>query len=79
MRGTDVTQDQMDAAQRFLDEFACKNPPANPDTATVTMPWNVFVQIIAWYGAIRANGVAAGYPPDAPGHVALAPPKLRAV
>lgn len=61
MRGTDITEAQMDAAEKFI--FLCRtdgNTRTPKPEEFVSMPWSNIVRIVAWYGAIRAKAVADG-------------------
>jgi|GEM_PF-3946941 hypothetical protein len=61
MRGTDITEAQMDAAEKFI--LLCRtdgNTRTPKPEEFVSMPWANIVRIVAWYGAIRAKAVADG-------------------
>jgi hypothetical protein len=68
MRGTEITDAQMEAAEKFilLVRSADNNTQPDPEDS-VSMPWHKLVRIVAWYGAIRANAVANGNPVDKAG------------
>ena len=61
MRGTEITDAQMNAAEEFI--LLCrtdKNTRTPKPEEFVSMPWSNIVRIVAWYGAIRAKAVADG-------------------
>jgi hypothetical protein len=61
MRGTEITDAQMDAAEKFI--LLCRtdgNTKMPKPEESVSMPWANIVRIVAWYGAIRAKAVADG-------------------
>lgn len=66
MRGTDLSQWQLDAAEKFI---RGRNKtivgPFAPETITVR--WSDLVRLVAWYGAIRADATKRGIDPDTPG------------
>jgi hypothetical protein len=68
MRGTEITEEQMYAAEKFI--LLCRTD-GNTRTPTpeesVSMPWANLIRIVAWYGAIRAKAVADGNSFDEPG------------
>ena len=68
MRGTEITDAQMDAAEKFLLLVRSVDNETQPDPEdSVSIPWNKLVRLVAWYGAIRANAVANGNPVDKAG------------
>lgn len=61
MRGTEITDSQMDAAEKFI--LLCRtdgNTQYPKPEESVTMHWGNIVRIVAWYGAIRAKAVKDG-------------------
>jgi hypothetical protein len=61
MRGTELTDAQMDAAEKFI--LLCRtegNTRTPKPEESVSMRWSNIVRIVAWYGAIRAKAVADG-------------------
>jgi hypothetical protein len=73
MRGTDVTQAQFDEAEHFLTAFVLQRHAPKPGQ-NISIEWQKFVRVVAWYGAIRADGIArAGATVDGPGRCSLVP------
>lgn len=53
MKGTDVTQEQLRAAERFvrsIQRAGTKQPEAE---SAIVLPFMDLVQLVAWYGALR--------------------------
>ena len=74
MKGIDINDDQMRAAETFLLER--QEPPCKARTGDVLvgMRWKDLVRLVAWYGAVRAEGALKGIPVDKPGEpVEVAP------
>ena len=65
MRGTDLTEWQIKAAEKFLRDNSSSNP--ENDDKLVSLRFGDLVRMVAWYGQIRAKGVEAGNPADVPG------------
>ena len=60
MKGTDINKPQMDAAEAFY-RIAAK---ADPERDPVTVRRVQIIQLLAWYGAIRAEGARKGLAED---------------
>lgn len=67
MRGTDLTEWQLEAAKKFLMDQSNIEESASLDQQ-ITMTFADLIRVVAWYGQIRAEGVARGIPADTPGH-----------
>jgi hypothetical protein len=59
MRGTDVNPKQYDAAEAFIAEHVIHADPPRAEQP-VTVKWGELVQLVAWYGALRARGIERG-------------------
>lgn len=67
MRGTNVTEWQLRAAEKFLrDRNMNVAKPENYDRK-VSLPFGDLVRLVAWYGQIRAKAVERGHSADEPG------------
>lgn len=66
MKGTDLKDWQIDAAEKFL----LRNTSVVPKNheQVISMKFGDFVRAVAWYGQIRAESVEQGCPADVPGH-----------
>ena len=70
MKGSDLTQKQLDAAEQFLMELRSDGNPVKPALdQVISMPWENIIRCVALYGAIRAKAVSDGNSPDEPGYV----------
>ena len=58
MKGTDLTREQLKAAEKFILELADQQPS---DEARLLIPWEDLVRLVAWYGAIRYAAGAKGF------------------
>lgn len=76
MRGTDLTDWQLKAAEKFLRDRN-KHQTSVTDEQHVTLPFGQLVRIVAWYGQIRAKAVEAGIPADEPGETYVEPRSTR--
>ena len=65
MRGTDLTEWQLKAAEKFLR----KDGSTVGHDQDVCLRFSELVRIVAWYGQIRAKAVESGAPADEPGEV----------
>lgn len=55
MKGTDVTRAEFDHAEEFLDRTQTRTPwMLRQDT--ILLRREQFIQMLAWYGAVRARG-----------------------
>ena len=71
MKGVDVTPAQIKAAERFLEQLHVGDIE-RMRSRDVQMPFEQFVRLLAWYGAIRALGVEMGISTSSePGEVQL--------
>jgi len=72
VRGTDVNEAQFEAAQDFITKFVTKQPELSPEQ-TIVIKWDELVRLVAWYGALRAQGIRdrTGGTVEKPGEVAL--------
>jgi len=77
MKGTDVTEDQLNAARDFLEKIVIKRT-VGPDERVVVR-FDDYVRVVAWYGMIRAIGVENGCPAQSPGHAERIPPRPKLV
>jgi hypothetical protein len=57
VRGTDVTQAQFDAAEQFWRTVPAKVDPARDP---VVVSRSDLIRLLAWYGALRAEGARKG-------------------
>jgi hypothetical protein len=70
MRGSDLTQEQLDAAEKFILLMRSKTNDLHPTgDQQIAQRWCDLVRIVALYGAIRAKAVADGNPADVAGEV----------
>jgi hypothetical protein len=73
MKGTELTDAQLDAAETFILEREIP-PCAKRDPSTlVDVEWKKLVRLVAWYGAIRFSSALGGgslTSPSPPGEVA---------
>jgi hypothetical protein len=70
MRGTDLTQAQLDAAEKFILLMRSKENKLHPtNDQKIAHRWGDLVRIVALYGAIRAKAVADGNSVDEVGEV----------
>ncbi len=54
MRGTELTQAQIEAAERFILARRAKGNTQHPSQdEPISQKWGDFVRLVAWYGAIR--------------------------
>jgi hypothetical protein len=54
MKGTDLTREQIAAAERFLLDRRAKGNLQHPaHNQEVTQKWGDLVRVVAWYGALR--------------------------
>ncbi len=68
MRGNDLTQAQLDAAEQFILLMRSKTNDLHPTgDQQIAQRWCDLVCIVALYGAIRAKAVADGNPADVAG------------
>lgn len=68
MKGTDITEKQMRAAEHFILLLVNdKNESLEPSTI-ISQRWDSLVRLVALYGAIRSNGQA---PAEEPGEVSI--------
>ena len=65
MRGTDLTEWQIKAAEKFCRRNSSTDPI--DDDQSVSLRFGDLVRMVAWYGQIRAKAVEAGAPADTPG------------
>ena len=70
MKGTNVTPEQFSRAEEFLRGVADWTPPGIRTSVTIEL--GHLIRLLAWYGAIRADGVRAGI--VEPRGFAVAPP-----
>ena len=68
MKGTELTDWQLQAAEKFLRQRG-RNMDEQPRELgrQVSIRWSDLIRVVAWYGQIRAQAVANGAPPDEPG------------
>ena len=70
MKGTELTDQQLDAAEKFILLMRAKDNLMVPErTQSVTQTWDSIVRLVALYGAIRAKAVADGNSPEVVGEV----------
>ena len=70
MKGTELTDQQLDAAEKFILLMRAKDNLMVPErTQLVTQTWDSIVRLVALYGAIRAKAVADGNSPEVAGEV----------
>ena len=67
MKGTDVTEKQYRAAERFILSIGRVEPDSIDPNREVSISWNKFVRVVAWYGAIRCASGLEGGTVDEPG------------
>lgn len=77
MKGTDLTQAQIDAAERFiLARRATSNLQHPKGDEEILQRWSDFIRIVAWYGAIRYKAGSEGLSSlDNPGDPTVKSPK----
>jgi hypothetical protein len=67
MKGTELTDAQLDAAETFILERETR-PCAKRDPSTlVEVEWKNLVRLVAWYGAIRFSSALSGGSSTSPG------------
>lgn len=72
MKGSDLTDKQLKAAERYILLRRADGNTVPPDgEQQVAMPFNSLVRLVAEYGAIRAASVEQGGSVDEPGDVYL--------
>lgn len=70
MKGTDVTEKQMRAAEQFIQLVRPEGRKTMPHTDQwLAIKWEDLVRLVAHYGAIRAGSIAQGESVDEPGEV----------
>jgi len=68
MKGTDLTEKQLKAAEQFILGARAKGNTQSPEAdQAVTQRWSDLVRIVAWYGAIRAASMQHGGTVEEPG------------
>ena len=72
MNGSDLTEKQLKAAEKYiLLRRASMNDATPDDNALIELRWKEFVMLIAEYGAIRAGSIGNGGSVNEPGEVYL--------
>lgn len=52
MKGTDLTPEQLEAAERFILSIRSEGN-SSQGGGTILQRWEDFVRVVAWYGALR--------------------------
>jgi len=61
MRGTELTKEQIEAAERFILARRAEGNSQHPaNDGEIVQKWGDFVRLVAWYGAIRYKAGAEG-------------------
>lgn len=60
MRGTDVSQPDLDAARRFIEAVQDEWPTADHDHESICVRRGDLIRLLAWYGALRVGGDGSG-------------------
>ena len=62
VKGTDITQEQLDSAEHFVRDRQATGPKPQTDQR-VSLCFDELVRLVAWYGALRyeagRNGIAS--------------------
>lgn len=59
MRGTEVSEADLRLAQEFLEHIS--HAPCTDDDQLISITRTKLIRLVAWYGAIRANGDHRGH------------------
>lgn len=81
MKGTDLTQEQIDSAEQFIKDRFESYTRQQPEPEThVSLEFGVLVRVVAWYGALRYEAGALGINSlEDPGETIIAKPKFSIV
>ena|ERR1700729_3947856 len=60
MKGTDLTKEQLRAAEIFILETAGRRVGMDAPSGIVTMQFDAMVRLLAWYGAVRFKAARDG-------------------
>ena len=68
MKGTDLSEKQLKAAEQFILGARAEGNALQPEPSQVIAHrWEDLVRIVAWYGAIRAQSMLQGGTVEEPG------------
>jgi hypothetical protein len=58
MRGTDISNEELEHARAFLEHISKVKWPSDNQRCAISR--DQLIRVVAWYGAIRANGDGSG-------------------